>query len=375
MPDWNRADLNGLVAACRTAAPPGAWRCATRFGTATYLSALDALLQRNYDAMKVLLAMVFEEGRTLSFTDYICDDGVGNGPYELKLSLTRTGDKVHLDFTGSSPQAAGPINYYINENLTRMFFGIYMITVADPQILWNDGFYPLVDVTIPDGSYWKPKYPGRAQRPQPRHRPGVRPVRRAARADQPGAAQRRRVLLLAALHVLRHLLAAASARGSGSSCTRSASAASPAGRSATGRTATRCGRRFVNIPCEYLESYYPLRIEKWETVADTGGAGLHRGGNGVDVAYVFEEPGTIAIHDDRWLTYPWGVNGGAPGRARHQVGRARRRHPPGAAQQVPRRAGRARRRAALRHLGRRRVGRPARARPGAGGAGGAAAGW
>jgi N-methylhydantoinase B len=70
---------------------------------------------------------------------------------------------------------------------------------------------------------------------------------------------------------------------------------------------------FTNIPCEYLESYYPLRIEMWETIADTGGAGLHRGGNGVDVAYVFEEPGTIAIHDDRWLTYPWGVNGGRPG--------------------------------------------------------------
>ena len=80
---------------------------------------------------------------------------------------------------------------------------------------------------------------------------------------------------------------------------------------------------FVNIPCEYLESYYPLRIEKWETVADTGGAGLHRGGNGVDVAYVFEEPGEIAIHDDRWLTYPWGVNGGTPGaRGRKWVERA-----------------------------------------------------
>jgi N-methylhydantoinase B len=70
---------------------------------------------------------------------------------------------------------------------------------------------------------------------------------------------------------------------------------------------------FVNIPCEFLESYYPLRIEKWETVTDTGGSGLHRGGNGVDVAYRFLEPGTIAIHDDRWLTYPWGVNGGEPG--------------------------------------------------------------
>ena len=94
---------------------------------------------------------------------------------------------------------------------------------------------------------------------------------------------------------------------------------------------------FVNIPCEFLESYYPLRIEKWETVADTGGAGLHRGGNGVDVAYHFLEPGTIAIHDDRWLTYPWGVNGGTPGARGTQVGRPRRRHPRGAAQQVPRR--------------------------------------
>ena len=81
----------------------------------------------------------------------------------------------------------GPINYYINENLTRMFFGIYMITVADPQILWNDGFYPLVDVTIPDGSYWKPKHPAALLGPQPRHRSGLRPVRRApgARPTRP----------------------------------------------------------------------------------------------------------------------------------------------------------------------------------------------
>jgi len=40
---------------------------------------------------------------------------------------------------------------------------------------------------------------------------------------------------------------------------------------------------------------------------------VHRGGNGVDVSYRFLEPGTVAIHDDRWLTYPWGVNGGTPG--------------------------------------------------------------
>src|SRR6478736_3477436 len=221
-PDWNRADLNGLVAACRTAARRVVEMC-ERFGTGTYLAALDALLQRNYDAMKVLLHMVFEEGRTLSFTDYICDDGVGNGPYELKLSLTRTGDKVLLDFTGSSPQAIGPVNYYLNENLARMFFGIYMITVADPQILWNDGFYPLVDVTIPDGSYWKPRHPA-ACSDRPTRRCSTRRGSRRRRTSCTPATTRR-----------------ATGRASGSSSTRSASAASPGGRSATGRTGTRCG--------------------------------------------------------------------------------------------------------------------------------------
>jgi N-methylhydantoinase B len=56
-----------------------------------------------------------------------------------------------------------------------------------------------------------------------------------------------------------------------------------------------------------------LRIMRYESIADSGGAGLHRGGNGVCMVYEFLEPGQISIHDDRWLTYPWGVNGGLPG--------------------------------------------------------------
>ncbi|MGS0687995.1 hydantoinase B/oxoprolinase family protein [Nakamurella sp. GG22] len=311
VPDWNRADLNGLVAACRTASRRVQEMCA-RFGTATYLSALDALLQRNYDAMKILLHLVFEEGRTLSFTDYICDDGVGFGPYELKLSLTRTGDTVHLDFTGSSPQAQGPINYYINENLVRMFFGIYMITVADPQILWNDGFYPLVDVTIPDGSFWKPKHPAALNA----RNHGIGRV-----FDLFGGllGQTNPALLNAAgFSSSPHFMysgnySTGDRKGEWFQLYSIGFGGIPGRPLGDGPDGHSLWPSFVNIPCEFLESYYPLRIEKWETIADTGGSGLHRGGNGVDVAYRFLEPGTIAIHDDRWLTYPWGVNGGEPG--------------------------------------------------------------
>ena len=311
VPDWNRADLNGIVAACRTAARRVQEMCA-RFGTETYLSALDALLQRNHDAMKVLLAMVFEEGKTLSFTDYICDDGVGYGPYELKMALTRTGDKVHLDLSGSSPQAVGPVNYYINENLIRMFFGIYMITVADPQILWNDGFYPLVDVTIPEGSYWRPKYPAALNA----RNHGIGRV-----FDLFGGllGQTNPALLNAAgFSSSPHFMysgrySEGERKGEWYQLYSIGFGGIPGRPLGDGPDGHSLWPSFVNIPCEFLESYYPLRIEKWETVADTGGAGLHRGGNGVDVAYRFLEPGTIAIHDDRWLTYPWGVNGGTPG--------------------------------------------------------------
>lgn len=310
-PEWNRADLNGIVAACRTAARRIQELC-DRFGPETYVAALDALLERNYQAMKTLLGLVFADGQRLEFSDWICDDGVGFGPYELKLALTRTGDKVHLDFSGSSPQAKGPINYYLNENLARMFFGIYMITVADPQILWNDGFYPLIDVTIEEGSFWKPRYPAALNA----RNHGIGRV-----FDLFGGllGQTNPSLLNAAgFSSSPHFMysgnySAGDRKGEWFQLYSIGFGGIPGRPIGDGPDGHSLWPSFVNIPCEYLESYYPMRIERWETVTDTGGAGLHRGGNGVDVTYRFLEPGTVAIHDDRWLTYPWGVNGGTPG--------------------------------------------------------------
>ena len=310
-PDWNRADLNGIVAACRTAGRRVQEMC-DRFGADTYAAALDDLLERNYVAMKALLGMIFADGERISFSDYICDDGVGFGPYELVLSLTREGDKVILDFEGSAPQAAGPINYFINDNLVKMFFGIYMITVADPQILWNDGFYPLIEVRIPEGSFWKPKYPAALNA----RNHGIGRV-----FDLFGGllGQKNPDLLNAAGFSSSPHFMYSGNYGEGDrkgewfqlySIGFGGIPGRPIGDGPDGHS---LWPSFVNIPCEYLESYYPMRIERWETIPDTGGAGLHRGGNGVDVAYHFLEAGTIAIHDDRWLTYPWGVNGGTPG--------------------------------------------------------------
>ena len=76
---------------------------------------------------------------------------------------------------------------------------------------------------------------------------------------------------------------------------------------------------FTNVPNEFLERYFPLLIERYETEPDSGGAGLHRGGNGIHMTYRFLASGTISIHDDRWFVPPWGVNGGEPGKRARKV--------------------------------------------------------
>ena len=67
------------------------------------------------------------------------------------------------------------------------------------------------------------------------------------------------------------------------------------------------------IPNDFLELYYPLRIKVYDTVADSGGAGLYRGGNAHRIFWRFLEDGELSLHHDRWLSKPWGVLGGEPG--------------------------------------------------------------
>ncbi|KUO56890.1 MAG: 5-oxoprolinase [Sphingomonadales bacterium BRH_c3] len=319
-PDWCQADLNALIASCRVAARR-VIEMADRFGDDVYYSATQELLDRNYRAMKALIGMAVAE-EPVSFEDYICDDGKGFGPYRIRCTMWREGDKVVLDFDGTDPQSAASINFYLNENMFKMFFGIYMIMVFDPQILFNDGFYDLIEVRIPEGSLLKPKFP-------------------AALSGRTHALGRifdilggllgqgtPEFLNAAGFSSSPHLFYSGwDARddkppewfqlfqiGFGGIPGR------PLGDGPDGHS---LWPGFTNVPNEFLERYFPLRIERYSTEPDSGGAGLHRGGNGIHMTYRFLADGEIAVHDDRWFVPPWGVNGGHPGtRAKKVLERA-----------------------------------------------------
>jgi len=305
-PDWCAADLNALVASCRVAARR-VEEMADRFGVDNYVSATRELLARNHRAMKALLGQAVSEEK-VSFEDYICDDGMGAGPYRIRCTMWREGDKVILDFEGTDPQSAASINFYLNQNMFKMFFGIYMIMVFDPQILFNDGFYDLIDVRIPEGSLLRPKFPAALS---------GRTHALGRIFDVLGGLLGQKTpqfLNAAGFSSSPHLFyAGTDKKGDWFQLFQIGFGGIPGRPLGDGPDGHSLWPGFTNVPNEFLERYFPLVIERYETVADSGGAGLHRGGNGIVMSYRFLEPGVIAIHDDRWFVPPWGVNGGKPG--------------------------------------------------------------
>ncbi|MEM8816064.1 MAG: hydantoinase B/oxoprolinase family protein [Pseudomonadota bacterium] len=304
--EWNRFDLNALVAACRTAGK----RCveiAERFGDDVFQTTMQIMLDRNLEAMRAIINMIVPEEPSY-FEDYVCDDGVGKGPYKIACKMWREGDVAIFDFNGTDPQAASSINFYLNEEMFKMFFGSFTINLFDPHILFNDGFYELVDVRIPEGSLLKPKFPaalsGRT------HALGrIFDVMGGVLGQ--GAPD---AMNAAGFSDSPHLFYSGyDKKGEWFQLFQIGFGGIPGRPVGDGPDGHSLWPGFTNVPNEFIEAYFPLRIVRYEPIPDSGGAGLHRGGNGLSVAYEFLVDGEIAIHDERWLTYPWGVRGGDPG--------------------------------------------------------------
>lgn len=196
-----------------------------------------------------------------------------------------------------------------------MFAGVYMIMVFDPQILFNDGFYDLMEVRIPAGTLLKP----------------LKPAALSCRTHALGrifdilggllGQGNPQFMCAAGFSDSPHFMYSGHDKNGDwyqlYQITFGGIPGKPFGDGPDGHS---LWPSFTNVPNEFLESYFPLRIETYETLVDTGGPGKNRGGNGLRIGYRFLEPGEISIHDDRWLTYPWGVNGGLPGaRSRKQL--------------------------------------------------------
>jgi N-methylhydantoinase B len=312
LPHWNRSDFNAIVAAIRTA-EKRVIEMADRFGDDIFYSALEDLLDRNKRAMGRLIKETVPTTKQY-FEDYICDDGLDMGPYKIRCAMWREGSKVKFDFTGTDPQSISSINFYLNEEMFKMFCGVYMIMVFDPQIMFNDGFYDLMEVNIPPGTLLKPREPAALS---------CRTHALGRIFDVLGGLLGQGnpdFLCAAGFSDSPHFMYSGyDKKGEWYQLYSIGFGGVPGKPSGDGPDGHSLWPSFTNVPNEFLESYFPLRIEVYETLPDSGGPGQHRGGNALRVGYRFLEPGEISIHDDRWLTYPWGVNGGLPGQRSQKI--------------------------------------------------------
>lgn len=306
LPDWVRCDTQALVAACRLAAKRMT-ELYHRFGDKLYFEAIDELLSRNRKAVSSIFDKSIPEN-PVYYEDWIDDDGKGVGPWKIACTMTKDSGRLKFDFTGTDPQSSSSVNFYLSDNMWKMFVGIYLITVYDPNTVVNDGFHDLIDFHVPLGTI-------------------LNPVR-------PAALSTRTHLLGRVMDLLCGLLGQKAPEfmtaggfsdsphfffsgwrpdGSWFELYHIGFGGIPARPAGDGMDGHCLWPAMKSVPNEFLELYYPLRIEQYSTVVDSGGAGLYRGGNGQRIHYRVLDEGEISLHDDRWLSKPFGVLGGDPG--------------------------------------------------------------
>ena len=315
-PEMNRSDLMALIGGCRAAERRVVEIC-DRFGSDTYEAACDALLERTRIAMGALIRRVHPRG-----AGHVHRLGRRRRPRQRAVQdgadRVARGRRLPRRLDRDRRQAPGSINFHIHEGLCKLFFGIYMIMAFDPQILFNDGLYDVFEVTLPEGSLLNPRFPAPLSNRLNVHT-------RFFDCQSGALGQKAPDLSMAAGYGTSPCSCSPGttrrrATSSSSSC---CSAGSPDGAIGDGLDGHSWWPMFRTTPAEYTEAYYPVVIERYVPVRDSGGAGLHRGGPGSRRPTCSLGPGEFTVHDDRALISPWGIGGGrAGGRSTKQLIRA-----------------------------------------------------
>ena len=319
MPDSLAADLDAECSACLM----GARRLAElfdRYGLATVEACFDAIVEATTEAFRREILARIPDG-TWAWEDYAEHDGVD--PPRLhaqRITLTKTsagGGRLVLDFTGTSPQARGPINHagdYADGNFLAKWLAPILRNLAETperaaELDVNEGVVPLLELRFPPkGTLLTPVFPA--------------------------PTNARTFVILRLLGVLAGVLAKATG-GQMPADQETIRYTGVYGDDADGRPylmrevlgGGSGGRPYAdgedtvhvvpdsrNIPVEFAESRWPFLVERLSLAVDSGGPGRHRGGLGYEKHIRMLRDAHFMSIADRSRLACWGVAGGRAGR-------------------------------------------------------------
>jgi len=243
------------------------------------------------------------------FEDFLDDDGITDKPVRIAVALRIKGDRVEVDFAGSSPQVAGSVNANYAVAVSAAMYCFRCLIDAD--VPYNAGLLRPIRVIAPERSVVNAGLPA------------------AMAAGNVETSQRITDVILGALAkaVPERIPAASSGTMNnlsfgGWDTTRDRSFAyyetiaggmggSPRG---PGRSAVHTHMtNSWNTPIEAFEHEYPVRVRAYRIRNGSGGAGKHQGGDGIVRELEFLDNADVTVLSDRRKRGPYGLQGGAAG--------------------------------------------------------------
>jgi N-methylhydantoinase B len=322
MPESLAADLDAECSACLM----GARRLGElfdRYGVGTVEQCFDAIIDRTTQTYRREILAKIPVG-TWAWEDYAEHDGVDEPRlHTQRITLTRTasddpdGERLVLDFGGTSPQAKGPINHcgdYSDGVFLKKWLAPILRNLADTpermaELDVNEGVVPLIEMRFPPpGTLLTPVFPAptNARTFVILRLLGVLAgvIAKAVDGDMPADQETIRYTGVygedreGRPYLMREVL------GGGSG-----------GRSyADGEDTIHVVPDSRNLPTEFTESRFPFVVERLGLAMDSGGPGLHRGGLGYEKHIRMLKDAHFMSIADRSILACWGVKGGRAGR-------------------------------------------------------------
>jgi len=297
-PDERLGDLDAQLAANR-AGSAALLRMVQAHGVARVSRYGDALLDYAQTFMAATIRGI--PNGDARFEDVMDDDGTGFGPIGIRASGRIDGDRAIVDLRDSDDQVAGCVN--CPAAVTRSAVYYCFACLLEEIVPLNGGCFRNIDVLTRSGSVVDAQFPA------------------AVVAGNTETSQRVVDVVFGGLsRVLPDRIPAASC-GTMSSLAlgkddwtyyETVGGGSGAGPAGDGASAVQCHMtNTLNTPAEAIEMQYPLRVRRFERASDTGGAGAHRGGDGIvrELEALGDCEGTLLT--DRRLSRPYGLGGGA----------------------------------------------------------------
>ncbi len=305
-PRGNYGDLRALISAVDL----GERRLAElirKYGKATFRQTVHDLMDYSEARMRAEIKS-FPDGH-YGFEDYIEDDGIEDKEYKIRVTVHVQGDEVVIDYTGSSPQAKGPINATLGVAWSASYNA--MLNLTDPSIPKNSGCFRPIRIVAPAGTVMNVNYPGSSVGGNTETHPLIVACILGAMSE---AAPDRVMASEGTTHgcfvfggwdeVNDEPFGAFDFTYVGYGARSFAD-----GNDATDSINGNC----ANTPTEVFETRFPWIVEEYALRQDSGGAGEHRGGLSISKTMLSTGPVTISQMTNKHKRRAWGLKGGKEG--------------------------------------------------------------